>query len=147
MSICNENIKPIVFSEEIATENIKKKYGLFPINDINPTVNICSEIFEGPEYYTNLTKLNTGLTENSIGVFNITNTGMTANFVFTGNTDTLTAYTGYFEYNLYERSLDLQVYLSSRGCMNLQLICWRQKSFGEQIRTNSGRFKSTCGPY
>jgi hypothetical protein len=106
MSICNENIKPIVFSEEIATENIKKKYGLFPINDINPTVNICSEIFEGPEYYTNLTKLNTGLTENSIGVFNITNTGMTANFVFTGNTDTLTAYTGYFEYNLYERSLD-----------------------------------------
>jgi hypothetical protein len=106
MSICNENIKPIVFSEEIATENIKKKYGLFPINDIKPTVNICSEIFEGPEYYTNLTKLNTGLTENSIGVFNITNTGMTANFVFTGNTDTLTAYTGYFEYNLYERSLD-----------------------------------------
>ncbi len=106
MAICNENIKPTVFSEEIATENIKKKYGLFPINDIKATVNICSEIFEGPEYYTNLTKLNTGLTENSIGVFNITNTGMTANFVFTGNTDTLTAYTGYFEYNLYERSLD-----------------------------------------
>lgn len=68
MALCDKNIKPIMFSEEIATENVKKKYGLFPINDINPKVEICSEIFEGPIYYTNLTKLETGLTENSIGV-------------------------------------------------------------------------------
>ena len=106
MAICDRNIVPIVFSEEIATENIKKKYGLFPINDIKPTVDICPEIFQGPIYYTNLTKLQTGLTENSIGVFNITTTGITANFNFTGNTETLSAYTGFFEYRLYSRALD-----------------------------------------
>lgn len=106
MSICSENIVPVVFSEEIATLNIKKKYGLYPINDINPEVNICPEIFQGPIYYTNFTKLQTGLTENSIGVFNLTNTNISANFTFTGNTDTLTAYTGYFEYRVYDRSLD-----------------------------------------
>ena len=106
MSICSENIVPVVFSEEIATLNIKKKYGLYPINDINPEVNICPENFQGPIYYTNFTKLQTGLTENSIGVFNITNTNISANFTFTGNTDTLTAYTGYFEYRVYDRSLD-----------------------------------------
>ena len=106
MSICNQNIVPISFSDEVATENIKKKYGLFPINDIKPVVVVCSEIFEGPIYTTNLTKIMTGLTETSIGVFNTTNTGMTANFNFTGNTETLSAYTGFFEYRLYSRALD-----------------------------------------
>ncbi len=106
MATCNENIVPIVFSDEIATENIKKKYGLFPINDINPVVEICPEIFRGPTYYTNLTKIITGLTETSEGVFNLTNSGMTANFNFTGNTETLSAYTGSFYYNIYSRDLD-----------------------------------------
>lgn len=106
MALCDKNIKPIMFSEEIATENVKKKYGLFPINDINPKVEICSEIFEGPIYYTNLTKLETGLTENSIGVFNVSKSDLTTNFIFTGNTNTLTAYTGYFEYKVYNRALD-----------------------------------------
>lgn len=106
MSICNQNIVPISFSDEVATENIKKKYGLFPINDIKPVVKVCPEIFEGPIYTTNLTKIMTGLTETSIGVFNTTNTGMTANFNFTGNTETLSAYTGFFEYRLYSRALD-----------------------------------------
>jgi len=106
MSICNKDIVPIVFSDEIATENIKKKYGLFPINDIKPVVDVCTEIFEGPVYYTNLNKLMTGLTETSIGVFNITETDLITNFTFTGNTDTLTAYTGYFEYKVYSRALD-----------------------------------------
>ena len=62
MAICDKNINPIVFSDEIATENIKKKYGLFPINNIETSVEVCTEIFEGPTYYTNFTKLETGLT-------------------------------------------------------------------------------------
>ena len=107
MATCNENIEPIVFSDEIATENIKKKYGLSPINNINPVVEICPEIFRGPTYYTNLTKIITGLTETSEGVFNLSNSGMTANFNFTGNTETLSAYTGSFYYNIYSRNLDL----------------------------------------
>ena len=106
MAICSENIVPTVFSEEIATLNIKKKYGLFPINDIVGEVNVCPEIFEGPIYNINFTKLETGLTENSIGVYNITDKNISANFVFTGNTDTLTAYTGNFQYRVYDRSLD-----------------------------------------
>lgn len=106
MSICNQNIVPISFSDEIATENIKKKYGLFPINDIKPVVEVCSEIFKGPIYTTNLTKIMTGLTETSEGVFNTSNTGMTTNFNFTGNTETLSAYTGFFEYRIYSRGLE-----------------------------------------
>lgn len=106
MAICDQNIVPIVFSEEIATENIKKKYGLFPINDVKPVVEVCTEIFNGPTYNTNLTKLETGLTESSVGVFNITDSDLIAQFNFTGNTDTLTAYTGYFEYQIYSRALD-----------------------------------------
>jgi hypothetical protein len=104
MSICEKNIIPSTFSEEIVIENIKKEYGLFPINNIKTNFNICTELFEGPRYYTNLTKLNTGLTETSIGVFNITNNNLFFTVNFTGNTDTLTAYTGTFDYQIYERT-------------------------------------------
>ncbi|MDB4326201.1 hypothetical protein N9966_00130 [bacterium] len=48
----------------------------------------------------------TGLTETSEGVFNTSNTGMTTNFNFTGNTETLSAYTGFFEYRIYSRGLE-----------------------------------------
>lgn len=106
MSICEKNIIPSTFSEEIVNENIKKDYGLFPINNIKTNFNICTEFFEGPTYYTNLTKLNTGLTETSIGVFDITNTNLFFTTNFTGNTNTLTAYTGTFDYQIYERTTE-----------------------------------------
>ena len=107
MAICDKDIKPIVFSEELVNQNIQKKYGLDPINKVEAVVDICPEIFQGPTYYTNFTKLVTGLTENSVGVFNVTNDSVVGELNFTGNTENLTAYTGYFEYKVYSRSSEL----------------------------------------
>ena len=107
MAICDKDIKPIVFSEELVNQNIQKKYGLDPINKVEAVVDICPEIFQGPTYYTNFTKLVTGLTENSVGVFNVTNDKAVGELNFTGNTENLTAYTGYFEYKVYSRSSEL----------------------------------------
>ena len=45
MAICDKDIKPIVFSEELVNQNIQKKYGLDPINKVEAVVDICPEIF------------------------------------------------------------------------------------------------------
>jgi hypothetical protein len=107
MSICEKDIVKLPFTEEVILEDIKKDFGLLNISNVNTTLNVCQEIFNGPTYTTNLTKLQTGLTETSIGVFNITNSDMSLNYTFTGNTNTLTAYTGNFEYEVYKRTDEL----------------------------------------
>lgn len=106
MSICDKNIIKTEFSEELILENIKKDYGLLNINNINSGVEMCVEVFNGPTFNSNLTKLITGLTESSIGVFNITDNDLIFNYTFTGNTNTLTAYTGNFEYQIYSRNVE-----------------------------------------
>jgi len=106
MSICDKNIIKTPFSEELILENIKKDYGLFNTNNINPGVEMCVEVFNGPTFNSNFIKLTTGLTETSLGVFNITNNDLTFNYTFTGNLDTLTAYTGNFEYQIYARNIE-----------------------------------------
>ena len=103
MSLCNQNIIPLIPSEELIIQEIKKDYGLFPINNVNSNVNICTEIFSGPIYTSNLTKIMTGLTETSKGVFNVSDSSMSFDYVFTGNVETLSAYTGDFQFEIYPR--------------------------------------------
>jgi hypothetical protein len=103
MSLCNQNIIPLVPSEELIIQEIKKDYGLYPINNISNDVNICTEIINAPTYTSNLTKLMTGLTESSIGVFNVSEKNMSFDYVFTGNLETLSAYTGDFRFEIYPR--------------------------------------------
>ncbi len=106
MSICDKNIVKTLFSEELILENIKKDYGLHNINNVNPGVEMCAEVFNGPTFNSNFTKLVTGLTETSIGFFNLSNEDLVFSYTFTGNTDTLTAYTGNFEYQIYARNIE-----------------------------------------
>lgn len=106
MSICDKNIVKTQVNDELILENIKKDYGLFNINNINPNVEMCAEVFNGPTFNSNFTKLVTGLTETSIGVFNVTNNDLIFSYTFTGNTDTVTAYTGNFEYQIYARNVE-----------------------------------------
>ena len=106
MSICDKNIVKTLFSEELILENIKKDYGLHNINNVNPGVEMCAEVFNGPTFNSNFTKLVTGLTETSIGVFNLSSQDLVFSYTFTGNTDTLTAYTGNFEYQIYARNIE-----------------------------------------
>jgi hypothetical protein len=104
MSICDNNISGQPFSEEVILEQIKRDYGLSEINNVNGGVIGCVEIFNGPLFTSNFTKLVTGMTETSNGVFNISDVEVYFDYTFTGNTDTLTAYTGNFEYQVYSRT-------------------------------------------
>jgi hypothetical protein len=104
MSICDKNIIKKEFNDELILSKIKKDYGLDNINNISSNVEICTEIFNGPTFNSNFTKLVTGLTETSIGVFNVTDNELVFSYTFTGNTDTITAYTGNFEYQIYARN-------------------------------------------
>lgn len=106
MSICDKNIVKTEVNDDLILENIKKDYGLFNVNNINPNVEMCVEVFNGPTFNSNFTKLVTGLTETSIGVFNVTDNDLIFNYTFTGNTNTLTAYTGNFEYQIYARNVE-----------------------------------------
>jgi len=103
MSLCKQNTIPSIPLDELVVQEIKKDYGLFPINNINSGVNICTEIFNGPLYTSNLTKIMTGLTETSKGVFNVSNSSMSFDYIFTGNVETLSAYTGDFQFQIYPR--------------------------------------------
>ena len=109
MNICGNNIIKQPYNESIIRDIIRKNYGLYNINNINTNLNVCTEIFNGPTYTHNLTELMTGLTESSVGVFNVTDNGMSFNYTFTGNISTITAYTGTFDYNIYARDLNFVV--------------------------------------
>lgn len=107
MSVCQNNISKLPFTEEVILTDIKKEFGLSNINDVKTNMMVCPEIFNGPSYTTNLTKLETGLTETSIGVFNLSKNEVYFNYSFTGNLSTITAYTGNFEYEVYKRTDDV----------------------------------------
>lgn len=107
MSVCQKNINKLPFTEEVILDEIKKDLGLLNINNVKTSVSVCPEIFKGPSYTTNLTKLETGLTETSLGVFNLSDNELYFDYVFTGNIDTITAYTGNFEFEVYQRSEDV----------------------------------------
>ena len=104
MSLCNTNIVPIDFSEEVILERIRRDYGLYSINNVQSNFDICLEIFNSPLYTSNLTKIMTGLTESSFGVFNVSDNQVSFVYQFTGNTDVLSAYTGNFEYDIHKRN-------------------------------------------
>jgi len=104
MSICDIIKNP--FNESVLLAEIKRDYGLSNINNVNPGVDICAEVFNGPTFTSNFTELISGLTETSSGVFDITNNDLTFTYTFTGNTDTLTAYTGNFQYKIYARNIE-----------------------------------------
>ena len=66
MSLCKQNTIPSIPLDELVVQEIKKDYGLFPINNINSGVNICTEIFNGPLYTSNLTKIMTAFAESAL---------------------------------------------------------------------------------
>ena len=104
MSLCNTNIKPVGFSEEVVLERLRRDYGLYSINNVQSNLDICTEIFNAPTYTSNLTKIMSGLTESSFGVFNVTENQITFVYEFTGNTEFLSAYTGTFQYDIHKRN-------------------------------------------
>jgi hypothetical protein len=103
MSICN-NVIQTPSTEELILESIKRDYGLANINNVNPGVDMCAEIFLGPTFTSNFTTLTSGLTISSTGVFILTEPTLDFSYTFTGNVSTLTAYTGNFEYQIFPRS-------------------------------------------
>jgi hypothetical protein len=104
MSICNDKIIKKPYGESFILETLKRDYGLSNINNVNGGLDVCTEIFNGPTYTTNLNKIVTGLTETSVGVFNLTDdSSINIEYTFTGNLETITAYTGSFTSTIYER--------------------------------------------
>ena len=106
MSICRETNKR-EFSDDILLTELRRDYGLEPVNNVNAGLVICSEVFNEPTYITNLTKIKPGLDENSQGVFIFGDSNIPLQWTFTGNTDTFSGYTGAsFYYELYERDFE-----------------------------------------
>jgi hypothetical protein len=106
MSICNEEIIKKPYNESFILETLRRDYGLSNINNVIGGFDVCAEIFNGPTYTTNLNKVITGLTEDSIGVFNLSELdegSFDIEYTFTGNQETLTAYTGNLISRVYRR--------------------------------------------
>jgi hypothetical protein len=131
MSLCNTNIKPIGFSEEVVLERLRRDYGLYSINNVQSNLNICTEIFNAPTYTSNLTKIMTGLTESSFGVFNVTENQVTFVYDFTGNTEFLSAYTGSFQYDIHKRNEEVSA--STVNYLNGDLVFSSKNSFSESV--------------
>lgn len=131
MSLCNTNIKPIGFSEEVVLERLRRDYGLYSINNVQSNLNICTEIFNAPTYTSNLTKIMTGLTESSFGVFNVTENQVTFVYDFTGNTEFLSAYTGSFQYDIHKRNEEVSA--STVNYLNGDLVFSNKNSFSESV--------------
>lgn len=89
--------------EDLQQEQFLRDIGLDAVNNLNPEINFCQEIFYGPEYYvTGLTKLVSGYTSTITGctsgatiingIYNLDYNGdINFDFILTGSTD----YTGY----------------------------------------------------
>lgn len=109
MSLCNKEISKRPYNSSVPLMELNKDYGLNIIYNVNGNINICEDIFVGPTLDTNLTTIETGLTETSIGVFNLSDFpggDVPFEFTFTGNTDVLSGYTGDFVYEIYPRTGD-----------------------------------------
>lgn len=109
MNLCSKEISKRPYDSSVPLMELNKGYGLNIIYNVNSNVNICEDIFVGPTLDTNLTTIETGLTETSIGVFNLSDFpggDVPFEFTFTGNTDVLSGYTGDFVYEIYPRTGD-----------------------------------------
>jgi hypothetical protein len=105
MSLCERNIGKRPYTNQVPILELRKDYGLNNINNVNSEVFVCEEIFTAPTIVTNLTKIQTGLTETSIGVFDTTNNEVVFDYTFTGNTNVLLEYEGEFFYEVYPRTI------------------------------------------
>lgn len=92
-------------------EEFLRDIGLTMVNNLNPEMNFCQEIFLSPEYYvTGATKLNTGLTTTltacttgATAIYNLDHTGdINLEFVFTGSTG-FTSYDGTFCTKIFQK--------------------------------------------
>lgn len=92
----NKELKKDVNFEELKEEKFLRDIGLNNVNNINPEINFCQEIFLNPEYYvTGAIKLTsyytsalTGCTTGYTGIYNLNYTGdITLDFVITGETN------------------------------------------------------------
>jgi hypothetical protein len=106
MAICNNYIIEKPYNESFILETLRRNYGLSNINNVIGGLDVCAEIFNGSIYTTNLNKIITGLTESSTGVFNLSDSdegNISIQYTFTGNQETLTAYTGNLISRVYKR--------------------------------------------
>lgn len=103
LCINNEN-KQDVNLEDLKQEKFLRDIGLNNVNNLNPEINFCQEIFLNPEYYvTGAIKLTSGYTSNltgctsgTTGIYNLDYDGdINLKFTFTGNTD-FESYSGSF---------------------------------------------------
>lgn len=95
-SCINKEILKNVSQEELKKEKFLRDIGLSNVNNINPEMNFCQEIFLSPEYYvTGAIKLTsgytstlTGCTSGYTGIYNLDYTGdITLDFIITGDTN------------------------------------------------------------
>ena len=91
----NKELKRDVDFEKLKEEKLLRDIGLSNINNVNPEINFCQEIFLSPEYYaTGVIKLVSGYTSNLTGcttgttaIYNLDyNSDITVDFVITGDT-------------------------------------------------------------
>jgi DNA-binding beta-propeller fold protein YncE len=92
----NKETKKDVNLNELKEEKFLRDIGLNNVNNLNPEINLCQEIFLSPEYYvTGAIKLTTGYTSNltgcttgTTGIYNLDYTGdIFLNFLITGDTN------------------------------------------------------------
>jgi len=92
----NKELKKDVNFEELKEEKFLRDIGLNNVNNINPEINFCQEIFLNPEYYvtgaikltSGYTSVLTGCTTGYTGIYNLNYTGdITLDFVITGETN------------------------------------------------------------
>ena len=145
MSLCNTNTEPISFSDESTLNKIKRDYGLYSINNIKSDLDICTEIFNSPIYTSNLTKIMTGLTETSVGVFNVSDEDLYFTYEFTGNTQFLSAYTGNFNYEVYARNTEASA--STTNYLRGESVFSSRSSFNDTVAfsaiTSNGYYGTT----
>jgi len=95
-----KNVDQKILANEICLRNA----GLNQVNNLNPEINVCREIFLSPAYYvqgavelySGLTATLTGCTTGTTGIYNLDYTpNIDINFIITGGTE-YTGYTGSF---------------------------------------------------
>ena len=91
-----EEDKKNVSLEDLKKEKFLRDIGLNNVNNLNPEINFCQEIFLNPEYYvtgaiklvSGYTTTLTGCTTGTTGIYNLDYTGdITLDFVITGETN------------------------------------------------------------
>jgi len=95
-SCINKEIKKDVSQDKLKEEKFLRDIGLSNVNNLNPEMNFCQEIFFSPEYYvtgaikltSGYTSTMTGCTTGTTGIYNLDYTGdITLDFIITGDTN------------------------------------------------------------